>query len=162
MAQRYMSDANDVDIEVPAELIAGVTTVAEAGGRLEKSYVGLVPEPKMEHRALTGSLKITGKSNLGKSMYRYKLSDFWVSSCEGSPLATTRPYGKPDYCMDRGHLPKSQVVEPLALGQVPSLVLLYKLSGAVRTRTIMRVFTNLLEATHFIPCAQLTWCRRIV
>ena len=39
MAQRYVSDANDVDIEVPAELIAGATTVAEAGGRLEKSYV---------------------------------------------------------------------------------------------------------------------------
>lgn len=153
MAQRYVSDANDVDIEVPAELIAGVTTVAEAGGRLEKSYVWLDPKPKVEHRTLTGSLKITGKSNLGKSMYRYKPSDLWVSSCEGSSLATTRTDGKPDYRMDRGHLPKGEVIEPLALGQIPPLVLLYKLSGAVRTQAITRVCTNLLEATHFIPCA---------
>lgn len=65
-----------MDIEATAELIAGVATVAEAGGRLEKSYVGSVPRSKTELGVLAGSLKITGKSNLGKSMYRYKLSDF--------------------------------------------------------------------------------------
>lgn len=121
-----------------AELIAGVTTVAEAGGRLEKSYVGSVPKPNAEHGVLAGSLKITGKSNLGKSMYRYKLSDFWVSSCEGSLLAATRVDRKPDYRMDRGHLPKGQIVEPLALGQIPPLKLFDKLSGAVRIQIIAR------------------------
>jgi len=82
MVQRYVSDAKDVDIEVPVGLVVGATTVAEVGGRLEKSCAGLVPKPQMKHEILTGSLKITGKSNLGRSIYRYKLSDFWVSSCE--------------------------------------------------------------------------------
>lgn len=45
MAQRYVSDAKDVDIEVPAGLVAGVTTVAEVEGRLEKSCARLVPKP---------------------------------------------------------------------------------------------------------------------
>lgn len=45
MAQRYVSDAKDVDIEVPAGLVAGVTTVAEVEGRLKKSCARLVPKP---------------------------------------------------------------------------------------------------------------------
>jgi hypothetical protein len=85
MVQRYVSDAKDVDIEVPAGLVTGETTVAEVDGRLEKSCARLVPKLRMKHSVLTGSLKITGKSNLGRSMYRYKLSDFWVSSCEEPP-----------------------------------------------------------------------------
>ena len=85
MVQRYASDAKDVDIEVPARPVAGATTVAEVDGRLEKSYARLVPQLRMKRGVLTGSLKITGKSNLGRSMYRYKLSDFWVSSCEVPP-----------------------------------------------------------------------------
>ena len=84
MVQRYVSDAKDVDIEVPAGLVVGATTVAEVDGRLEKSCARLIPKPPMGREVLTGSLKITGKSNLGRSMYRYKLSDFWVSSCEES------------------------------------------------------------------------------
>jgi len=76
MVQRYVSDAKDVDIEVPARLVVGATTVAEVDGRLEKSCARLAPEPRLKRGILTGSLKITGKSNLGRSMYRYKLSDF--------------------------------------------------------------------------------------
>ena len=82
MAQRYVSDAKEVDIEVPAGLVVGATTVAEAGGRLEKSCAELVLKLPMKRGILTGSLKITGKSNLGRSIYRYRLSDFWVSSCQ--------------------------------------------------------------------------------
>jgi len=85
MVQRYVSDAKDVDIEVPAGFVAGATTAADVDGRLEKSCAGLVPRPPTERGVLTGSLKITGKSNLGRSMYRCKLSDFWVSSCEEPP-----------------------------------------------------------------------------
>ena len=85
MAQRYVSDAKEVDIEVPAGLVAGTTTVAEAGGRLEKSCVELALKPPVKRGILTGSLKITGKSNLGRSIYRYKLSDFWVSSYKRPP-----------------------------------------------------------------------------
>lgn len=68
MAQRCVSDAKEVDIEVPAVLIAGVTTVAEADSLLEKSYAGSDAKSQMKHSILTGSLKITGKSNLGRSM----------------------------------------------------------------------------------------------
>ena len=82
MVQRCVSEAKEVDIEVPAGLVVGATIVAEVGGRLEKSCTVSVPKPQMKRGILTGSLKITGKSNLGRSIYRYKLSDFWVSSCE--------------------------------------------------------------------------------
>ena len=80
MAQRCVSDANEVDIEVTVGLVIGATTVAELDGLLEKSYAESVTNPQ-RNVTLTGSLKITGKSNLGRSMYRYRLSDFWVSSC---------------------------------------------------------------------------------
>lgn len=33
-----MSDAKEVNIEVPAGLVVGATTVVEADGRFEKSY----------------------------------------------------------------------------------------------------------------------------
>ena len=85
MAQRYVSDAKEVDIEVPAGLVVGATTVAEAGSRLEKSCAELVLKLPMKSGILTGSLKITGKSNLGRSIYRYRLSDFWVSSYKRPP-----------------------------------------------------------------------------
>jgi hypothetical protein len=65
MVQRYVSDAKEVDIEVPAGLVVGETTVAEVDGRLEKSYARLVPKPRMKHSVLTGSLKITGKVKPG-------------------------------------------------------------------------------------------------
>ena len=68
MVQRYVSDAKDVDIEVPVGLVAGAITVAEVGGRLEKSYARLVLKSQMRSDILTGSLKITGKSNLGRSI----------------------------------------------------------------------------------------------
>ena len=68
MVQRYVSDAKDVDIEVPVGLVAGAITVAEVGGRLEKSYARLVLKSQMRSGILTGSLKITGKSNLGRSI----------------------------------------------------------------------------------------------
>lgn len=110
MVQRCVSDAKEVDIEVPVRLAIGGTTVAEAGGRLEQSCAGLVPNTQMECDVLTSSLKITGKSNLGRSIYRYKLSDFWVSSCkESSSVTACRDRGW-SYRMDRGHLSEGQVV----------------------------------------------------
>jgi len=42
MVQRCVSDAKEVDIEVPAELMVGATTVAEVDGRFEKSCAKLV------------------------------------------------------------------------------------------------------------------------
>jgi len=48
MVQRYVSDAKEVGIEVPARLVAGVTTVVEVDGRLEKSCAELVPKPHMK------------------------------------------------------------------------------------------------------------------
>jgi hypothetical protein len=68
MVQRYVSDAKEVDIEVPVGLVAGAITVAEVGGRLEKSCARLVLASQMRSGRLTGSLKITGKSNLGRSI----------------------------------------------------------------------------------------------
>jgi hypothetical protein len=76
MAQRYVSDAKEVDIEVPAGLMIGGMTVVEVDGRFEKSYAESVTKPHEKLAILTGSLKITGKSNLGRSIYRYRLSDF--------------------------------------------------------------------------------------
>ena len=38
MVQRYVSDAKEVDIEGPAELVVGATIVVEVDGRFEKSY----------------------------------------------------------------------------------------------------------------------------
>ena len=76
MVQRCVSEAKEVDIETPAELMVGGTTVAEVDGRVEKSCAESAPSPQTKHSILTGSLKITGKSNLGRSIYRCKLSDF--------------------------------------------------------------------------------------
>lgn len=47
MVQRYVSDAKDVDIEVPVRLVVGATTVAEVDGRLEKSCARLVSKPRI-------------------------------------------------------------------------------------------------------------------
>lgn len=48
MAQRCVSDANEVDIEGPAGLVVGTTTVAEVDGRFEKSCAKSVSKSQID------------------------------------------------------------------------------------------------------------------
>lgn len=38
MVHRYVSDAKEVNVDVPAGLVVGATTAVEVVGRIEKSY----------------------------------------------------------------------------------------------------------------------------
>jgi hypothetical protein len=48
MVHRYVSDAKEVDIEVPVGLVDGATTVVEVDGRFEKSCADSVADPQMK------------------------------------------------------------------------------------------------------------------
>jgi hypothetical protein len=77
---------------------------------------------------LTGSLKITGKSNLGKSMYKNRFSDFSVSACFDQPnIKLIIWLMKRTYRMYLLHLAESHRIKPIRLRQITSLVLLHEL-----------------------------------